>query len=223
MLCRPVRYRNRAISVLSLLKGFSRSRIPEYLLIARKSVNRKCYGDTHSSLRHASIGLDKGKRRLKHDDPVYADKVFSILHSPPSSFGYNRTSWRQKDINKVLEASRYEPVDGRDKKHPQQVGLQVLQGKNRSHQQRPEIRRKAAGVREIFLANLGPKEKFFSIDEYGPFAVRLQGGVSLVPPGISKTVPQWQKSRGSIIVTAALELSTNQMSILTLERRIPPR
>jgi hypothetical protein len=33
------------------------------------------------------------------------------------------------------------------------------------------------------LHNLGPKEKFFSIDEYGPFAIKIQGGRSLVPIG----------------------------------------
>jgi nucleoid DNA-binding protein len=61
------------------------------------------------------------------------------------------------------------------------------------------------------LSNLKENEKFFSIDEYGPFAVKLQGGRSLVPPGTTKVVPQWQKSKGSIIITAALELSTNQL------------
>ena len=33
-----------------------------------------------------------------------------------------------------------------------------------------------------------------------------------MPPGITKTVPQFQKSKGSLIVTGALELSTNQMT-----------
>jgi hypothetical protein len=50
----------------------------------------------------AAIVSDKGKRPLKQDDPAYVEKVFSILHSPPSSLGFNRTSWRQEDIKKVL-------------------------------------------------------------------------------------------------------------------------
>jgi len=62
------------------------------------------------------------------------------------------------------------------------------------------------------LQNLGPKEKFFSIDEYGPFAIKIQGGRSLVPRGHARTVPQHQRSKGTLIVTAALELSTNQIT-----------
>jgi len=34
----------------------------------------------------------------------------------------------------------------------------------------------------------------------------------LVPPGFQPTVPQWQKSRGCLIMTAALELSSNQVT-----------
>jgi len=60
--------------------------------------------------------------------------------------------------------------------------------------------------------SLGPKEKFFSVDEYGPFAIKLRGGKSLVGPGEVKTIPQIQKSKGSLIFTAALELSTNQVT-----------
>ncbi len=53
---------------------------------------------------------------------------------------------------------------------------------------------------------------FVVLDEFGPFAVKMQGGRSLVAPGEVKTVPQIQKSKGSLIVTAALELSTNQIT-----------
>jgi hypothetical protein len=33
-----------------------------------------------------------------------------------------------------------------------------------------------------------------------------------MPPGVTKTIPQFQKSKGSLIITGALELSTNQMT-----------
>ena len=62
------------------------------------------------------------------------------------------------------------------------------------------------------LSNLDPEEKFFSIDEFGPLAIKIRGGRSLVPPGEMKTIPQRQKSKGKLIVTAALELSTNQIT-----------
>jgi len=75
----------------------------------------------------------------------------------------------------------------------------------------PEYREKVQEIKNI-LSNLKVNEKFFSIDEYGPFAIKMQGGKSLVPAGTTKRVPQWQKSKGSIIVTASLELSTNQIT-----------
>jgi hypothetical protein len=40
----------------------------------------------------------------------------------------------------------------------------------------------------------------------------MQGGRSWVPPGQTKTIPQWQKSKGSLLITGALELSTNQIT-----------
>jgi hypothetical protein len=62
------------------------------------------------------------------------------------------------------------------------------------------------------LSNLKSDEVFFSIDEYGPIAVKMYGGRKLVSSGERPVVPQWQKSRGSLIITAALELSTNQIT-----------
>ena len=53
---------------------------------------------------------------------------------------------------------------------------------------------------------------FFSIDEFGPFAVKMKPGRMLVPPDHHRVVPQWQKSRGCLIITAALELSSNQIT-----------
>jgi hypothetical protein len=41
--------------------------------------------------------------------------------------------------------------------------------------------------------------------------VKTRGGKALQPPGTVRHVPQWQKSKGSLIVTAALELSRNQV------------
>src|SRR5262249_39334404 len=61
------------------------------------------------------------------------------------------------------------------------------------------------------LSHLASTEKFFSIDEFGPFSVRIRGGVALVPGDQIRTIPQRQRSKGSLICTAALELSTNQV------------
>jgi hypothetical protein len=62
-------------------------------------------------------------------------------------------------------------------------------------------------------------EAFFSIDEFGPFSVRAQGSRTLVGPGEMPTVPQYQKSKGSLIMTAALELSQNQITYFYSPRK----
>ena len=62
------------------------------------------------------------------------------------------------------------------------------------------------------LRRLGPNDRFFSVDEYGPFSVREHGGRRRVRRGEYPTIPQYQQSLGYLIVTAALELSTNQVT-----------
>ena len=72
----------------------------------------------------------------------------------------------------------------------------------------PNYREKLAKITDA-LSQLAPNEKFFSIDEFGPFSIRMRGGIALVPGDEVRTIPQRQKSKGSLICTAALELSTN--------------
>jgi hypothetical protein len=75
----------------------------------------------------------------------------------------------------------------------------------------PQFREKMDKIKDI-LQDLGEKDKFFSVDEFGPFAVKIKGGRSLVKHGERKTYPQFQKSKGFTICTAALELSNNQVT-----------
>jgi hypothetical protein len=70
---------------------------------------------------------------------------------------------------------------------------------------------KVDAIKEI-LADLKSDEAFFSIDEYGPFSIKKRGGRKRVAPNESYLIPQWQKSKGWLILTAALELSTNQVT-----------
>ncbi|MEO7676226.1 MAG: hypothetical protein ABIV39_05625 [Verrucomicrobiota bacterium] len=75
----------------------------------------------------------------------------------------------------------------------------------------PEYQEKLERIKSV-LSTLGENDRFCSIDEYGPFAIKMKGGTKLVGPGEHPHVPQFQKSKGCIIVTAALELSRNQVT-----------
>jgi len=82
----------------------------------------------------------------------------------------------------------------------------------------PQYQEKLAAVTKI-LSDLSESEKFFSIDEFGPFAVKNQGGRALVGPGERRIVQQWQKSKGSLTIVGALELVTNQMTHFYADRK----
>jgi histone H3/H4 len=69
------------------------------------------------------------------------------------------------------------------------------------------------------LSNLTESQKFFSIDEFGPFAVKIQGGRALTAPIEQRTVPQQQKSKGSLTLIGALELATNQITHFYANRK----
>ena len=75
----------------------------------------------------------------------------------------------------------------------------------------PNFRDKLNVIKQT-LAKLESEERLFSIDEFGPFSVKMRGGRALVPGDNVRTIPQRQKSKGSLICTAALELSTNQVT-----------
>ena len=79
-------------------------------------------------------------------------------------------------------------------------------------------RQKLQAITDI-LQNLKADEKFFSVDEFGPFAIKIHGGRSLVKIGEIKTVPQFQISKGSLTVTGALEMSENQVTHLYSKRK----
>src|ERR1039458_3729115 len=75
----------------------------------------------------------------------------------------------------------------------------------------PDYQTKVDVIKRI-LSDLREDEAFFSIDKYGPFAIKRKGGTKRVGPGETYVIPQYQKSKGCLILTAALELSRNQIS-----------
>lgn len=106
-----LRVRNKAIALLGRLKGFSATTVARFLCVSCGTILK---WDT--TFRDG--GLDKlFARRLGHekkeDQSAYRDAVFSILHTPPSAYGINRTSWRMQDILKILrEQNRGLSKDG---------------------------------------------------------------------------------------------------------------
>src|SRR5450631_471958 len=151
----------------------------------------------------------KSNRKIDNEDLRRA--VFSLLHEPPSSHGINRTSWTMALLRRVLKENGTHVGTALVAKMIKAVGYKWRNAKIVLTSNDPTYKEKLARIRYI-LSSLQPDEAFFSIDEYGPFAIKAKPGRTLSAPGIQPTVPQWQKSRGCLIMTAALELSGNQVT-----------
>jgi transposase len=137
--------------------------------------------------------------------------LVSLLHRPPSEFGINRSSWRIVDLQQVIREQGMPLSGARMQRVLRSTGFKWRKAKVALTSNDPEYARKVQAIKEI-LASLRADEAFFSIDEYGPFSIKKKGGRKRVGPGEIYTIPQWQKSKGWLILTAALELSTNQVT-----------
>lgn len=137
--------------------------------------------------------------------------IFALLHSPPSLYSINRTSWKMEDLHRVLNRNGHRIAYARVRRIIAASGFRWRKAKVVLTSRDPSYDSKLNAIKQI-LSNLQDDEAFFSIDEFGPFAVRHRGGRKLVGPGETYFVPQRQKSRGWMIITAALELSRNRVT-----------
>ena len=147
----------------------------------------------------------------KFDSEAVKEAIFSLLHEPPSNYGINRTSWKMADFCQVLREKGQPACPQVIRKITKAAGYRWRKARVVLTSNDPTYAEKLDRIRTI-LADLGPDEAFFSIDEYGPFAVKMKPGLTLTAPGEQRIVPQWQKSRGCLLMTAALELSGNQVT-----------
>ena len=142
----------------------------------------------------------------KFDNEAVKQAVFGVLHEPPSNYGINRTTWIMPDLSRVLREKGRPACPQVIRKITKAAGYRWRKARIVLTSADPDYTEKLDHIRSI-LSKLRPDEAFFSIDEFGPFAVKMQPGRALCAPGEQRVVPQWQKSRGCMIVTAALELS----------------
>jgi transposase len=141
------------------------------------------------------------------------DCLFKLIQESPSTHGLNRTSWTITALTEV-----YNKLYSDNKSIMaiayclKQMGYVYKKSRDILTSNDPNFREKVNKIQRI-LQKLKSNEKFFSIDEYGPVYVRLKHGKMLQHKSESpRGVPEKQKWRGKVICTAALELSTNQVT-----------
>jgi transposase len=141
------------------------------------------------------------------------EKLLKLIHESPKLHGLNRTSWSIRALelvyNKLYTPQiHYEQV----RRCVHQMGYKYKKSREMLTSPDPKFREKIRKIQAI-LRKLQPNEKFFSIDEYGPVSIKIKGGRTLKHKSESPDfVPEKQKAKGIVICTAALELSTNQVT-----------
>jgi transposase len=201
--------RNRAMVVLASRRKIPSRTICEFLSVGKAFVRK--YRDMFDSEGAELVFAPQTKSNLKIDNEELRKAIFSLLHEPPAIHNINRTSWTMALLRRVLKVNGTHVGTALVAKMIKAAGYKWRKAKIVLTSNDPTYKEKLARIRYI-LSSLQPDEAFFSIDEYGPFAIKAKPGRTLSAPGVQPTVPQWQKSRGCLIMTAALELSGNQVT-----------
>lgn len=199
--------RNRAMVVLARERGIGQSYVRSFLHISKGAATRywKCYKNGGTTQLFAQKKRNSQKRSENED---LKRAVFALLHEPPSIHGINRTTWRLADLKMVLRSQGQVVCPEVIRMIIKKAGYKWRKARTVLTSKDPQYKAKLKAIQDI-LSKLENDEAFFSIDEFGPFAVKKRGGRKRVAPEESYTVPQWQRSKGYLIVTAALELSRN--------------
>lgn len=200
--------RNKILVILAKEDGFSIRAITEHLGISRNTVRGYLAAFQSGGI---ELLFKRKSKKQKADDPEFMAAVFALLHEPPSLSGFNRTTWRMEDLQNTLKDRGYSVCQSIIRKTIKDAGFRWKSARVVLTSNDPEYREKLERI-QCILSSLKESERFFSIDEFGPFAVKKKPGHLLVASGVQPTVPQWQKSKGCLILTAALELSRNQVT-----------
>ncbi|MCG8633282.1 MAG: IS630 family transposase [Desulfobacterales bacterium] len=212
-----LRERNYALSILAHFRGMPIRRISKLLAINRNTVTeaikRYCNGDVDELFISR-----KNSNSPKYKLPEYKEALFKILHSPPRDHGINRTTWTMKDLHLVMADEGFSIAMASIRLILKEAGFRFKKAKKVLTSTDPNYRKKLEAITEI-LSKLGGNERFFSIDEFGPVAIKIHGGKALTGPGQERTVPQIQKNKGRVLLVAALELSTNQITHFYANRK----
>jgi hypothetical protein len=113
------------------------------------------------------------KSSRKFDDETVKEAVFSLLHEPPSNYGINRTSWIMADFRRILNEKDQPICPEVIRKITKVAGYRWRKARVVLTSSDPAYSEKLDRIRTI-LSSLHPDEAFFSIDEYGPFAIKMK-------------------------------------------------
>ena len=201
--------RRRSIAILANRKGLQTGAICSALNLSRQTYRR--YVRLFDEGGAAALFAPRISPLRKFDREAVKKAVFNLLHRPPSNFGINRTTWKMADLSRIMKETGEPAGEDVIRKIVNQAGYRWRKARVVLTSNDPDFSKKLCHIQSI-LSGLRADEAFFSIDEFGPFAIKAQPGRALVGPNGKRVVAQWQRSKGCLIITAAIELFSNQIT-----------
>ncbi len=160
----------------------------------------------------AGLYDQKPRHKKKIDAKKKTNKILEIFHNRPRVYGINRASWTMTALAKAYERKHGEAISPRTAgRHIRNCGYSVKRSKQILTSTDPNYHDKVELLLKT-LHSLKPRETLFFIDEVGPIRVKKHGGIQYSTEGKITTIPQNQKSKGSITLSAALCAKTNQVT-----------
>ena len=202
-----------AVAILELSTGTIISKVCRKIERSRRTIDTWCKRYESSGI----SGLPIPRTRKQSASAIIAvdakkKRLIKLIHEPPKTYGINRASWSLHTLADVYQRLYDEYISTSSvSAYFSSIGYKFKKARKVLTSNDPSYRDKLTKITSI-LSRLSSNEKFFSIDEFGPCSIRTRGGIALVPEDSVRTIPQRQKSKGSLICTAALELSTNQVT-----------
>ncbi len=177
--------RNRSMAVLSRERGIAIASVCRFLLISEKTLLKYCKQYREGGAKVLLARPVRNNSRKSDKEPLQ-QAVFSLLHTPPSVHGINRTRWTMRDLRRVLKENRQPLCQDVIREILKKAGYKWRRARVVLTRKDPEYRAKADAIRSI-LSELKDDEAFFSVDEYGHLRSRKR--VELSESNPRRTTP----------------------------------
>lgn len=208
--------RNKALLALALLQVLPLSHVQKYIQVSSSTLYR--WKGLFVTEGFSALAAPRHRRNLLVNRSDLKDAIFKVLHEPPTLHGFPRTNWRSVDLKQALQTQGLKTSLWTIRRIIRAAKYQWRKAKIVLTSSDPDYREKVDHIKGILKA-LSDEERFFFIDEFGPFRIRFMPGKQLCKAGEFPSVPQWQKGRGTLIITGALELISNQISHFYSEKK----
>jgi transposase len=208
--------RNKALLALALLQALPLSHVQKYIQVSSSTLYR--WKGLFVAAGFNALVAPRQQHNLLVNRSDLKDAIFKVLHEPPTLHGFPRTNWRAVDLKQALQTQGLRTSLWTIRRIIRAAKYQWRKAKIVLTSSDPDYREKVDHIKGI-LKDLSDEERFFFVDEFGPFRIRFMPGKQLCKPGEIPSVPQWQKGRGTLIITGALELSSNQISHFYSEKK----